>query len=161
VVGPPKRIHINRKKNPTLVRLSPAAAHSKVVLQCVAVCCSALQCVAVCCSVLQCVAVCSSVFQCVAVCCNVRLSPAARSCCSVLQCVAVCCSMLQCVAVCSSVLQCVAVCCSVLQCAALSSSKVTDHRNPCCLRTSSWHTHTHITATHCHSNCCPLKPLLS
>jgi len=31
---------------------------AKIVLQCVAVCCSALQCVAVRCSVLQCVAVC-------------------------------------------------------------------------------------------------------
>jgi len=34
-----------------------------LVLQCVAVCCSALQCVAVRCSVLQCVAVCCSVMQ--------------------------------------------------------------------------------------------------
>jgi len=45
------------------------------------VCCSVLRCVAVYCRVLQCVAVCCSVFQCVAVCC------------SVLPCVAVLCSM--------------------------------------------------------------------
>jgi len=86
-----------------------------VVLQIVAVCCSAcwylLQSVGflqfvnnqVCCSVLQCVKVCCCVLQCVAVCC------------SVLQCVAVCCSVLQCVSVCSSVLQCVVVCCSAVQ----------------------------------------------
>jgi len=43
----------------------------RVLLQCVAVCCSVLQCAAVCCSVLQCAAVCCSVLQCVAVCCGV------------------------------------------------------------------------------------------
>ena len=94
--------------------------HEHLLLQCVAVCCSAMQCDAVFHSVLltvcgnalqmlQCVAVCYSVLQCVAVCC------------SVLQCVAVCCSVLQCVTVCCSVLQCVAVCCSVLQCVADSN----------------------------------------
>ena len=77
---------------------------NNIVLQCVAVCCSA----AVCCSVLQRVGtilnktiVCCSVLQCVAVF-------------SVLQCVEVCCSVLQRVAACCSVLRCVAACCSVL-----------------------------------------------
>ena len=54
--------------------------------------------------VLQCVAVCCSVLQCVAVCCSDLISTRVRSvhvaeCCSVLQCVAVCCSVLQCVTV--------------------------------------------------------------
>jgi len=47
------------------------AIRYKILLKCVAVCCSVLQCVAVWCSVLQCVAVCCSVLQCVVVCCNV------------------------------------------------------------------------------------------
>jgi len=93
--------------------------HTRNVLQCVAVRCSALQCVAVCCSVLQCVAVCCIMLQCVAVYC------------SVLQCVAVHCSVLQCAVYCSvwqtgkksrqrvkasTHLHCIAVCCIVLQC---------------------------------------------
>ena len=119
----------------------------RIVLQCVAVCCSAfalqilqlhclrrvtqmnelLQCAAVCCSVLQCVAVCCSVLQCVALCCTV------------LQCVALCVSVLRCVnavplrcklchcRACVTTyahesLQCVAVCCSVLQCDAVRCS---------------------------------------
>jgi len=69
--------------------------HTRNVLQCVAVRCSALQCVAVRCSVLQCVAVCCSVLHYAAVCGRV------------LQCIAMCCSALQCIAVCS-VLQCLA-----------------------------------------------------
>jgi len=43
-----------------------AETQYRVVLQCVAMCCSVLQCVVVCCSVLQCVAACCSVLQCVA-----------------------------------------------------------------------------------------------
>jgi len=99
---------------------SSSAFLSRVLLQCVAVCCSVLQCVEVCCSVLQCVALCCSVLQCVAV---RRVLQLAAVCCSVLQCVAVCCSVLQCAAVCCSVLQCVAVCCSALQCVAVGVSQ--------------------------------------
>jgi len=75
----------------------------RIVLQCVAVCCSVVQCVAVCCSVLQCVAVCCSVLQCVAAVMSVTCPSLVRS---VLQCVAGCCSVLQCVAGCCRVLCC-------------------------------------------------------
>jgi len=54
----------------SVVRHDALTCVARLVLQCVAVCCSVLQCVAVCCSVLQCVAVCCSVLQCVTVCCK-------------------------------------------------------------------------------------------
>jgi len=89
-----------------------------IVLQCVALCCSALHSVAVRCNALHCVALCCTVLQRVAVhymselkmeaiskdtaqsiaVCHTRSSCAILACCSVLWCVAVCCSMLQCVA---------------------------------------------------------------
>jgi len=121
---------------------TPLLCSIRMLLQCVAVCCSVLHCVAVCCSVLQCVfrvypLLCSirMLLQCVAVCCSMlqcvfRVYPLLCSIRMLLQCVAafVCCcsrsrqhdiarrscSVLSCVAVCCSMLQCVAVCCSVL-----------------------------------------------
>ena len=73
----------------------------RLLLQCVAMCCSVLQCVAVCCSVLQCVAVCCSVLQCVAVLHPLITTwdvthPSAKAIATVcwLQYVAACCSML-------------------------------------------------------------------
>ena len=63
--------------------------------------------------VLQCVAVCCSVLQSVAVCCSGHPSPPRAH-----PTRAFCCSMLQCVAMYCRVLQCVAVCCAVLQPAA-------------------------------------------
>jgi len=84
-----------------------------VLLQSVAVCCSALQC----CSVLTLyLAFRGGIFLYVFVCVCVLFVECFRE--RLLQCVAVCCSALQCVAVCCSVLpwlQGVAVCCSVLQ----------------------------------------------
>ena len=72
-----------------------------LLLQCVAVRCSALQCVAVRCIVLQCVTVCCSVLQCVAVCCSVlQFTRAIRRCpaCSCAVCVieeSICCRLPQ------------------------------------------------------------------
>ena len=117
---------------PCLPRRGGRVPVAVCALVCAAVCYSMLQCNCVCLGaaakiLLQCVAVCCSVLQCVTVCCSVTLSASAQRrsscysaccsvCCSVLQCVAVCCSVLQCFAVCCSVLQCVALCCTVLQC---------------------------------------------
>ena len=86
----------------------------RMVLQCVAVCCSVLQCAAVCCSVVQCVALCCSVLQCVVVCMTslhvrVLLMPSRITYCPLPRVgtsVAVHCSVLQCIAVCT-------LCCSV------------------------------------------------
>ena len=82
-----------------------------VLLQWVAVCCSAMQCVAVCCSAIQCAGPILALGWSAGV---------AYSRCVCCKCVAVCYSVLQCVAVCGSVLQRVALCCSVLQCVAIN-----------------------------------------
>jgi len=115
--------------SPRRRRLASGPCSSGVLLQGVAVCCSALQIDAV---RLQSVAECRGVLLCVVVCYSVLLRLCSTLmcgsrpslfrcggavCCSVLQYVVVCCRVLQCVAVCCSVLQRVAVCCSLLQCA--------------------------------------------
>jgi len=112
----------------------------RLVLQCIAVCCSALQCHVVCCGVFQSIVGCCSVLQCVAVCCSFLKSECdsciSRNrkysfvwCCSVLWCVAVWSGVFQrvvgrcivlwwiavcCIFFCRLALQCVIACCRVL-----------------------------------------------
>jgi len=104
--------------------------HCRIVLQCVAVCCSVLQCVAVCCGELQCVEVCCS---CLYV-CGQSVASTANTHISVLPCVAVFRSALQCVAIdfaragsqsrrpltLPHRVHCVVVCCGVVQRVAVS-----------------------------------------
>ena len=117
-----------------LSSLPPNIHMMLVVLQCVALCCSAFwRGVIICMNqlsfplhlffiVLQCVAVCCSAFSRGAFVFPLCLCDVSAVCCNVLQCVTACCSVLQCVAVCYSVLQCVAMCCSKLQCDAACHS---------------------------------------
>jgi len=81
------------------IRLTNGDGMRKVVLQCVAACCSVLQCIAVCCRVLLVSMMYFSPSD------APKKTRCGKWCGSVLQCVAVCCSVLQCVAVCCSVLQ--------------------------------------------------------